>query len=476
MKKNVAGQVVIAQLASKTDGSAVTTGTTNVYMAGDGGVQTLMTSGSPEAQHLGNGVWAFYPSAGETNYDHVVFTFVNSTAVPASVQVWPSFPQTGDNYARLGAPAGASVSADIAAVKAVLPTALVGGRMDASVGAMAADTLTSSALATSAVTEIQSGLSTLDAAGVRSAVGLATNNLDTQLAALAGYVDTEVASILSAVNNIYTRVGGEQGSPSRTITEDLLSVLQALSAVKSKTDLIPASPASTGDVTTVGVAVSSIYDRIGAEQGSPSRTITEDLLATQQGLVAIRAKTDLIPASPASTSDVTTVGSTVTNVYSRIGGELGSPSRTVTEDLNSAIQALQAVLAKTDNLPADPADASDIAAAFGTVNTTLGTIAGYVDTEVAAIKAKTDLIPASPAATGDIPSASDIATAVWAYVVENSTSAVKLMRGFASALLGKGSGGGTTTMVYRDIGDTKDRITATVDADGNRSVVTTDLT
>lgn len=35
-----------------------------------------------------------------------------------------------------------------------LPSALVGGRMDSSVGAMAADTLTSSALATSAVTEI----------------------------------------------------------------------------------------------------------------------------------------------------------------------------------------------------------------------------------------------------------------------------------------------------------------------------------
>lgn len=51
-----------------------------------------------------------------------------------------------------------------------------------------------------------------------------------------------------------------------------------------------------------------------------------------------------------------------------------------------------AIKAKTDNLPSDPADASDIAAAFATVNSTLSTIAGYVDTEVAAIKAKTDLL------------------------------------------------------------------------------------
>lgn len=51
---------------------------------------------------------------------------------------------------------------------------------------------------------------------------------------------------------------------------------------------------------------------------------------------------------------------------------------------------IAAIKAKTDNLPSDPADASDIAASFTTVNTTLGTIAAYIDTEVAAIKAKTD--------------------------------------------------------------------------------------
>ena len=54
---------------------------------------------------------------------------------------------------------------------------------------------------------------------------------------------------------------------------------------------------------------------------------------------------------------------------------------------------IDAIKAKTDNLPSDPADDSDI-------DTQLATIAGYLDTEIAAIKAKTDLIPASPAAVG----------------------------------------------------------------------------
>jgi hypothetical protein len=52
------------------------------------------------------------------------------------------------------------------------------------VNGLAANTVTAAALAADAVTEIQSGLSTLTAAGVRTAVGLASANLDTQLDAL----------------------------------------------------------------------------------------------------------------------------------------------------------------------------------------------------------------------------------------------------------------------------------------------------
>lgn len=55
--------------------------------------------------------------------------------------------------------------------------------------------LTAAGLATDAVAEIQSGLSTLDAAGVRTAVGLAAANLDTQLTSIDDYLDTEVAAI-----------------------------------------------------------------------------------------------------------------------------------------------------------------------------------------------------------------------------------------------------------------------------------------
>lgn len=43
------------------------------------------------------------------------------------------------------------------------------------------------------------GFSTLDASGIRTAVGLASANLDTQLTAIDNYIDTEIAAIIAAI-------------------------------------------------------------------------------------------------------------------------------------------------------------------------------------------------------------------------------------------------------------------------------------
>lgn len=138
-----------------------------------------------------------------------------------------------------------------------------------------------------------------------------------------------------------------------------------------------------------------------------------------------------------------------------------------------------AIKAKTDNLPSDPADASDIAAEFATVNTKLDAIDDYVDTEVAAIKAKTDNLPSDPADASDIATAfAAVPAAVWALILEAAGSpdytAADLMRLIAAAILGKSSGLDLGLPVFRDVNDTKDRITAVTDADGNRTAVVVD--
>lgn len=81
-----------------------------------------------------------------------------------------------------------TVLADTNDLQTRVPAALVGGRMDASVGAMAANVMTAAAAASDLTTELQSGLATA-----------------TSLATVASYIDTEIATIIAniaALNNL----------------------------------------------------------------------------------------------------------------------------------------------------------------------------------------------------------------------------------------------------------------------------------
>lgn len=69
-----------------------------------------------------------------------------------------------------------------------------------------------------------------------------------------------------------------------------------------------------------------------------------------------------------------------------------------------------------------------------------------------------------------------IATAVGSRVVEGTFTHDEVMRLVASALAGKVSGAGTGTEVFRDLADSKNRVTFTTDANGNRLGVALDAT
>lgn len=168
MKKNVASQTIGAQMITAADGSAFT-GTVSAFVTGDAGTQG---SGGGTVTHEGNGYHSYAITQAETNFDHVAVTFTGTGAIPATIQVYTTFPQTGDNFARLGAPAGASVSADIAAIKAETASILTD---TAEIGAAGAGL---TALAS------QASVNTID------------DFLDTEIAAILSAVDTEVAAIL----------------------------------------------------------------------------------------------------------------------------------------------------------------------------------------------------------------------------------------------------------------------------------------
>jgi len=110
------------------------------------------------------------------------------------------------------------------------------------------------------------------------------------------------------------------------------------------------------------------------------------------------------------------------------------------------------------------------------INTETGTIseiAGYTDDIGAAGAGLTAL---GDARLGNLDAAiSDVADAVLDEVVEGSLTMRQMLRLFAAFMLNKASGGGTATLTFQDIADTKARITMTVNTTtGDRSAVTLD--
>lgn len=104
-------------------------------------------------------------------------------------------------------------------------------------------------------------------------------------------------------------------------------------------------------------------------------------------------------------------------------------------------------------------------------------VSGRMSSDAVAISGSTTAADNVEANIGHLDAdVSGVAAAVWAVVVDGTRTAIQLMRGFTAALLGKSSGLNVGTPTYRNIADSKDVITASSDADGNRSSVTLDLT
>ena len=123
------------------------------------------------------------------------------------------------------------------------------------------------------------------------------------------------------------------------------------------------------------------------------------------------------------------------------------------------------VLAVTDNLQA----ATDLAANISNLNAT-------VSSRLETTDARLDNLDATISSRSSH-AAADVATAVFAEAIEAGLTMKQAMRVALAALAGKATGLDANAPVFRNAqADTKNRITATTDANGNRSVVTLDLT
>lgn len=205
-------------------------------------------------------------------------------------------------------------------------------------------------------------------------------------------------------------------------------------AISSRNATAPATPANvTSSTSTISALIAALNDLSSAQVTLAVPTVlqiqagiaTSSALATAQaGIDAIEADTNELQidwedggrldeildgaSTQSSVDDLPTNAELATALdaaddamLSAISG-LASTLSTISGYIDTEVAAIKA---KTDNLPSDPADASDISTSFSLIASTLSTIASYIDTEVAAIKAKTDNLPASPASTSDITTA-----------------------------------------------------------------------
>ena len=203
---------------------------------------------------------------------HLVITSgtVDSVSVVGEVVGYFTL-ERGAAFVRLGAPAGASVSADIASVKsdtsgtqsdtndiqARLPAALVSGRMDSSVGAIAAGAITATAIADGAFTAAKFAAGAFDAVWT-----VATRTLTS--------FGTLVADVATAV----------WAAAARTLTAfSGFTINTEVSDIKAKTDNLPPDPADASDIAAAFAAVPAAVWGFGSRTLTSFGTLVADIWA-----------------------------------------------------------------------------------------------------------------------------------------------------------------------------------------------------
>jgi hypothetical protein len=112
----------------------------------------------------------------------------------------------------------------------------------------------------------------------------------------------------------------------------------------------------------------------------------------------------------------------------------------------------------------------------GSVGSVIGNVAGSVASVVGSVGSVTGNVGGNVSGTiGGLTSAA--VDDIYDEEVDNDGTAISLkgaLKLMLSALTGESDGGGTSTVTFRDLADTKNRITATVTGVGNRTAVTRD--
>lgn len=228
----------------------------------------------------------------------------------------------------------------------------------------------------------------------------------------------------------------------------------------SKFDESTAFPLKSADTGATAVA------RTGAD--SDTLETLSDQIDTVSGYIdtevaAIKAKTDLIPASPAAIGSAMTL--TAAYDAAKTAAAAGAQMDLVNAPNATAVTAIQSGLAT--------------GSAVSTVDTVVDAIKIVTDALVTALELDgtvyrftENALEEAPTGGGTPITVNDIFTGT----IEGSINLQEALMLMLAFVAGEATGGGTTTVNFRNQADTKNRISYTVDEDGNRTAVTLDLT
>lgn len=403
-----------------------------------------------------------------------------------------------------------SIQADTDNIQTRLPAALVSGRMDSSVGDMAANVLTDAATAADFEAkiadvvwdEIASGHVAAGSFGQR--VGLIRANT----AAAGGATTITLDGSASAVDNFYNGtiiyLTAGTGVGQARIIEGYVGATKVATVVAWATQpdstsvfvvipfgSIPGASAPTAaqvadavwDEATVGHTTSGTF-------GEQCKTDIDDILvdtgATLDGRIpsalvggrmdssvgAVAANAITAAAIADGAIDAATFAAGAIDAAAIAANAIGA-----SELATDAVSEIQAAVA-----------AGSVASVTGAVGSVTGNVGGSVGSVaaggIAAASFAAGAIDASAIAADAIGSSelattavTEITDAILALTIETGLTLKNALRVIAAAAAGKLSGAATATVVIRNAAaDDKNRVTATVDSSGNRSAVSLDLT
>jgi hypothetical protein len=266
-------------------------------------------------------IGAYHPLVAVNPYDAVRG---GMTALPnAAAEAAGGLYTRGTGAGQIEQPANGQVNVNVHRWLTGTPNALQSGRVDSYLGAVAAGVMAAASFAAGAFDAVWSvttrvltagtnivlakgvgvtGFTDLDAAGVRSAVGLASANLDTQLSALS--TAAALASAQADVTTLLARLSAARAGYLDNLSGGAVALASAVAAAASDITTLLGRLTATraGLLDNLDTTISSRLAAAGYTAPPSAAAIRAEIDAASTQLAAILAKVTALPSDPADAS------------------------------------------------------------------------------------------------------------------------------------------------------------------------------